>query len=155
MTNTHISRTMEALVRAMETMAFTTPTQAGPSLSPSADSLLVSMPFTGPLCGTVEMVASEKVGIGLAANILATNPEDPAATCHARDALKELLNVACGLLLPTLAPNTSADIPFRMTLPQLSVFDFQTQWPAFIAGCDACVLDVNRELIAMRVTHAS
>jgi len=153
MTDTHISPTMGALVRAMETMAFTTPIQADPSLSPSADSLLVSMPFTGPFSGTVEMVASERVGIGLAANILATDPEDPAAACHAGDALKELLNVACGLLLARLAPQHSEATPFRMTLPQLTVFDSQTQWPEFTAGCDACVLDVNRELIAMRVTR--
>ena len=154
MTDTHTSATMDALVLALETMAFTTPTLADPSLSPSADSLQVSMPFTGPICGTVEMVASEKVGIGLAANILATTPEDPAAARYARDALKELLNVTCGLILPNLVPKRSDATPFRMTLPQLIVFDCQTQWQAFAAAPDICLLDVEGSLIALRVNCA-
>jgi hypothetical protein len=154
MTDMHTSSTMDALVQAMETMAFTTPTLADPSLYPSPDSFQVSMPFTGPICGTVEMVASEKVGIGLAANMLATTPEDPAAQGYARDALKELLNVTCGLLLPKLVPKESDATPFRMTLPQLAAFDCQTQWQAFAATPDTCVLDVDGGLIALRVKCA-
>ena len=154
MTDMDTSSTMESLVQAMETMAFTTPTLADPSLYPSPDSFLVSMPFTGPICGSVEMVASEKVGIGLAANILATTPEDPAAQRYARDALKELLNVTCGLLLPTLVSKESNANPFRMTLPQLTDFDCQTQWQAFAAASDTCVLDVDGGLIALRVKCA-
>lgn len=154
MTDMHTSSAMESLVRAMETMAFTTPTLADPSLLPSPNSFQVSMPFTGPICGTVEMVASEKVGIGLAANILATTPEDPAAQRYASDALKELLNVTCGLFLPTLIPKESDGTPFRMTLPQLAVFDCQTQWQDFAAAPDTCVLDVEGSLIALRVKCA-
>jgi hypothetical protein len=154
MTDMHTSSAMESLVRAMETMAFTTPTLADPSLNPSPDSFQVSMPFTGPICGAVEMVASEKVGIGLAANILATTPDDPAAQRFAKDALKELLNVTCGLLLPTLVPKGSDAFPFQMTLPQLVVFDCQTQWRAFAAASDTCVLDVEGSLIALRVKRA-
>jgi hypothetical protein len=154
MFETHTSSIVESLVQAMETMAFTTPTPADPSAQPSADSLLLSMPFTGPLSGTVEMVASEKVGIDLAANILATAPQDPAAKDYARDALKELLNVTCGLLLPTLAPEESDGTPFRMTLPQLKNFDCQTQWSAFAAAENTCVFDVDGRLLALRVTCA-
>lgn len=154
MNDMHTLATMEALVRAMETMAFTTPTLADPSLSPSPESFQLSMPFTGPICGSVEMVASEKVGICLAASILATTPEDPAAQRYAKDALKELLNVTCGLLLPTLVPPDSDATHFRMTLPQLAVFDCQTQWPAFAAAPDTCILDVDGGLIALRVTRA-
>lgn len=154
MTDTHTSSTMDSLVQAMETMAFTTPALADPSLFPSPDSLHVSMPFTGPICGTVEIVASEKVGISLAANILATTPDDPAAVRYARDALKELLNVTCGLLLPKLVPKESAASHFRMTLPQLEVFDCQTQWPAFAASADTCILDVEGRLLALRVKCA-
>jgi hypothetical protein len=154
MTDNHASSAMDSLIRAMETMAFTTPTLADPSLYPSSDSFQVSMPFTGPICGTVEMVASEKVGIGIAANILATTPEDPAAKRYAGDALKELLNVTCGLLLPKLVPNQSDAAHFRMTLPELAVFDGPTQWPAFAAASDTCVLDVEGSLIALRVKRA-
>ena len=154
MPNLHASCAMDSLVQAMETMAFATPTLADPSLFPSPDSFQVSMPFAGPICGTVEMVASERIGIGLAANILATTPEDPAAQRYAKDALKELLNVTCGLLLPTLVPKESAATPFRMTLPQLAFFDCQTQWQAFAAASDTCVLDVEGRLIALRVNCA-
>jgi|EndMetStandDraft_5_1072996.scaffolds.fasta_scaffold140458_3 hypothetical protein len=154
MTDMHTSSIMDSLVLAMETMAFTTPTLADPSLYPSPDSLHVSMPFTGPARGTVELVASEKVGIGLAATILATTPEDPAARRYARDALKELLNVTCGLILPKLVPKESDATPFRMTLPELVVFDSQTQWQAFAAAPDTCILDVEGSLIALRVTCA-
>jgi hypothetical protein len=154
MTDLQTSFTMDALIQAMETMAFTTPTLADPALLPSSDSLQVKMPFTGPICGTVEMVASEKVGIGLAANILATTPEDPAAKRHAKDALKELLNVTCGLILPKLVPKESDATSFRMTLPELAVFDSQAQWPAFAAAPDTCILDVEGSLIALRVNCA-
>jgi hypothetical protein len=154
MTDLQTSSTMDSLVLAMETMAFTTPTLADPSLYPSPDSFRVSMPFTGPICGTVEMVASEKVGIGLAANILATTPEDPAAQRYAQDALKELLNVACGLLLPKLVPKEIDATPFRMTLPQLAAFDCQGQWQDFAAARNVCVLEVEGGLIALRVKCA-
>jgi hypothetical protein len=154
MNDLHTSRAIDALVLALETMTFTTPILADSSLSPSPDSMLVSMPFTGPICGSVEMVASETIGLLLAANILATTPEDPAAKCYAQDALKELLNVTCGLLLPTLVPKESAAIPFRMTLPELASFDCQTQWQAFAAASDTCVLDVEGRLIALRVNCA-
>jgi hypothetical protein len=151
MTDMHTSATAEALVQAMETMAFTTPTWADASLSPAADSVLVSMPFSGPVSGTVEMVASEAVGAGLAANILAIAPNDPAAKRHARDTLKELLNVTCGLLLPTLVDSPSTNRPFKINLPRVKNFDSQTQWKNFVATSESCALNVNGGLIALRV----
>jgi hypothetical protein len=151
MTDIHTSAAVDALVQAMETMAFTTPTWADASLSPATDSLLVSMPFSGPVSGSVEMVASETVGAGLAANILAIAPNDPAAQRHARDTLKELLNVTCGLLLPMLVGSQSTNRPFRITLPRLEDFDGQTQWQNFVATGETCVLNVDGGLIALRV----
>jgi hypothetical protein len=151
MTDIHTSATVEALVRALETMAFTTPTWADASLSPAADSLLVSLPFSGPVSGTVEMVTSETVGAGLAANILAIAPNDPAAKRLARDSLKELLNVTCGLLLPTLVDSQPTKRPFQITLPRLEDFDGQTQWQNFVATGETCVLNVDGRLIALRV----
>jgi hypothetical protein len=151
MTDIHTSATIEALVQAMETMAFTTPTWADASLFPAADSLLVSMPFSGPVSGAVEMVASDTVGAELAANILAIAPNDPAAKGHARDTLKELLNVTCGLLLPKLVESQSTNRPFKIALPRLEDFDGPARWQNFVATGEPCVLNVNGELIALRV----
>jgi hypothetical protein len=151
MPDLYTSATMEALVQAMETMAFTTPTCADASLSPTSDAILVSMPFTGPISGTVEMVTSETVGAGLAASILALAPNDPVAKCHAQDALKELLNVTCGVLLPMLAGEQLANRPFKMTLPRLEHFDGESHWQSFAAADETCILNVDGGLIALRV----
>src|SRR5690349_6898147 len=105
---------VDALVNAMEMMGFLSPLPADPSAPPPSRAFLVSMPFTGPICGSIEMVVSEEVGINLAANILATTPSDPAAQNYAQDALKELLNVTCGLLLPKLLPKPADSGNFEM-----------------------------------------
>lgn len=151
MPDVQTSCAVEALVQAMETMAFVTPSFADASASPSADLVLVRMLFTGPVAGAVEMVASEAVGANLAANILATIPADPAALDQAQDTLKELLNVTCGLLLPTLTVDQSANPPFKTTLPRLENFDGETQWQPFVAADNCSVLSVDGGLIALRV----
>ncbi len=151
MLETNTSSAMEALVEAMEQMAFMAPMPADETLLPSPQAYLIRMPFTGPVSGTVEIVAPQEVGTGLAANILATTPDDPQAISYAADALKELLNVTCSLLLPKLGTVKPGGSPFKMTLPQMTAFDSARQWKDFVAVPNTHLLDVEGKLIAIHV----
>lgn len=63
----------------------------------------VSMGFTGPFSGRMIMALPEPMCPVVAANLLGIEPEDAADKSKAEDAVKELLNVACGHVLTAIA----------------------------------------------------
>lgn len=71
--------------------------------STRADSALAAaISFSGPFSGTLVMRVSSDVLQELAANMLGVEEEETRAT-EQQDALKEVLNVLCGNLLPVVA----------------------------------------------------
>ncbi len=74
--------------------------------APAPDSaLLVTIPFSGPFCGSLEMKVSGDVVAELAANMLGIEDEEEVSAAQHNDAIKEALNVICGNLLPAIAGN--------------------------------------------------
>jgi len=145
-------RAVDSLAQAMETVGFIVPAAAErPSPGP-AHALLVSMPFSGPVSGVVEMVAAEELGTALAANTLTAETDGTPAAQRAEDALKELLNITCGALL--CGAGADEGRPFDISLPRLAAFDSALEWQGFIATPGAHVLDADGALVAIRVKAA-
>lgn len=68
------------------------------------DSLIVAnVTFVGVFSGTLIAIVSREILPGLAGNMLGVESEDAVSLDQQQDALKELLNVICGNLLPALA----------------------------------------------------
>lgn len=81
----------------------------------AATELYVGMGFEGPFKGRMAMSASEELAPMLAANMLGVDEDDPDAEEKGADALKEILNMLCGNLLPAVA---GTDAEFRMQAPE-------------------------------------
>ena len=97
----------EALRRAAEdtfaNLAFMFPAgEAGEGQGEVSAWRAVALSFTGPLNGKLAMKVSDDLPVPIAANMLGLDDETPTAEQQA-DALRELLNVICGNMLPILA----------------------------------------------------
>jgi chemotaxis protein CheY-P-specific phosphatase CheC len=128
-TQTHC--VVETLIEALDTMAFIA---SEPIVEPTPcpqEPLLVRMSYSGTRSGQVLIIAPRAFGLLLAANVLGTEPDDPEAQARADDALKELLNVTVGAMMPRLAENEQ-DV-FTLSLPELDPFD-PSGWPAEVSG---------------------
>jgi len=62
-----------------------------------------SVSFAGPFSGNLIMVVSEQILPELTGNMLGLDDKDETTLEQRHDALKELINVICGNLLPTIA----------------------------------------------------
>jgi CheY-specific phosphatase CheX len=78
-----------------------------PSDSDAAGRVAAEVDFTGPMCGTLTIDLGEGVLVPLAANMLAIDEPDRPSAEQQFDALKELLNVICGNLLPQIGGDRS------------------------------------------------
>ncbi len=136
----------EALCKALETMAFMIAEAPEDQSDPPAESYLARMHFEGPVSGTIEILAGCELTRLLALNISGAEQADQDKSV---DALKELLNVTCGLLLPLL-PSLPTDT-FEFTVPELVSTGGAGHWREFVAQDDVIVLDVSGELIATRL----
>ncbi len=138
---------VEALTQALETSAFLTvmPSQEQPD--PPQRFFQVQMHFKGPACGTLQIVAGFKLGRILAQNIMGAESTDDDI---AIDAIKELANVTCGLLLPMLV--SSEDDLFDATLPEVQEFKDSEQWESLTRQNGAIILDVEGLPILVSLT---
>ncbi len=103
------------------------------------DSLLVAMHFSGPFQGELSMAIPVELCAEVAANMLGLEPDDELAEHRAHDAVKELLNVACGHVLTELAGEEPV---FDLAVPTVMPMD-ELEWIKFInsAGCVALSID--------------
>jgi CheY-specific phosphatase CheX len=95
---------LQALADALNTMAFIVVDPLMESPAADADTLEVTLPFSGPVNGKLYLHAPSALGALVASNILATEPDAPEAIEKAADALRELSNITAGLLLRQLCP---------------------------------------------------
>ena len=146
-TNTILS---EALTKALETMAFLTAAAPEQQCDAPKESYLTRMRFDGPVSGTIEILAGVELARTLALNITGAERADQNTSV---DAIKELLNVTCGLLLPLL-PSLPTDT-FEFTVPELVSTGGVEHWQQFVAQDDVIVLDVEGQLIATRLVVRS
>lgn len=97
------STLQEVAERTFEDLAFilTTPEEFSDGNIPGGPTLVTNVVFTGPAEGTLFMSVPQEMLAELADNMLGI--EDAPSEEQRHDALKELLNVVCGNLLPVIA----------------------------------------------------
>ena len=137
----------ESMLEALETMAFmTTAEPEEEQQTPPEDVLFGEMRFTGPKNGYVQILAGRSFCEVLAENIAALEEADDAACC---DAMQELSNVTCGLVLPRLAE--SSDDVFGVSVPTVKSGGDAPQWREFVSMPRTCVMDIEDFVVAARL----
>lgn len=141
----------EALAEALETMAFISPqlpTESMPPCPPS-ELRLVRVAFHDThRAGSLVLAASQKLGALVAGNC--DSPDEPAlAEAAADDALKELANVACGVLLRKRLCGSAG---FEMAPPVLAPVEDMEK---YCVGNDVVSLDADGFLVTAHVTTDS
>ena len=137
----------DAIAEALETMAFMVPVSLEEELPVPTRSIIGQISFSGPQSGTLQIIAGVGFAKALAENIAALeDPDDDACI----DAMQELSNVTCGLILPGLASSES-DL-FDMTIPKTQWFDGEENWNNFIEDESAQILNIEEHLVAAKLT---
>jgi chemotaxis protein CheY-P-specific phosphatase CheC len=144
---------LECLAESLETMAFAsvTPPTGEPAVCPPR-AMRVAVQYSGARSGTLELIASEALGLHLASNILGCEPDHPDALARADDALAELMNVTCGLYLTrrlaTLASRVEMKVP---VLERLS----HEQWIGFAGDPDAMMIEADGHPVGIRLKEVA
>lgn len=116
---------------------------------PVEERLVAGVQFSGPRTGELMMSIPSSLAAVFAENMLGADPGDPEANSKGVDAMKELLNMICGNLLPVLF---GTDMEFKIEAPGIrSIEEFEADWnnPAN-ALCSLIVEDRDVQL-AFRV----
>jgi len=138
---------VKALSEALEKMAFLAILPMDDEIVPPLETILTEICFSGPKNGTFLILAGQDFGKILAENIGAVSEADEECCC---DALKELVNVTCGLILPLLTCS-SQDI-FDVIVPKTVKGQGSPRWQEFTVDTNTYVLNVEGQLIAARLT---
>jgi len=136
----------EALIEALEAMAFLTEVPMDDKLTVPKETILSEIDFIGARNGCIQIIAGLNFGKILAENIGNITDPDKDAAC---DAMQELTNVTCGLFLPMLT-STTAD-PFAITVPRIQTCEDSAKWHEFIADPTSVVSNIEGYLVATRL----
>lgn len=134
----------EAVTQALEKMAFlmAIPYDETP---PVPEVVIMSeIEFSGPISGRIRAAAGLDFATSLAQNI---SGHDQLTEEECADAMKELVNVTCGLVLPLVA-GSPADV-FDLTVPHLARHDDQLEWNDYIRQDTVTILNVEEWPLAI------
>jgi len=138
----------EAFSKTIEKMAFLSVMPMEKDMVIPEKTILAEISFTGPKSGTLQILTGVDFTKVLAENISAGDETGENACL---DALKELANVTCGLLLPLLL--ISPQDVFDVTVPTVLCGENSPQWNEFTTGQSNCVLNVEGYLVAIRLSY--
>lgn len=144
----------ESLTTALETSAYVSPvplSEAEEAEVPPRP-LVASIAFRGPANGTLEIVAGNRFGSMIAANILGCDPSDTDTREHAEDALRELANVTCGVMLRVFRDGPCA-VP-SMDVPKVGEAGGDA-WERLLRDAHATVLAADGHAVAVRYREAA
>ncbi len=133
-----------AVTQALEKMAFlmAIPFEETP---PTPEVVIMSeIEFAGPVSGRIRAAAGLDFATSLALNI---SGQDELTEEECADAMKELVNVTCGLVLPLIA-GSPADV-FDLSVPHLTRHEDRVQWDEFIGRETVTVLNVEEWPLAI------
>lgn len=136
----------EALRQALETMAFLTVIPVDEEMAIPEKTVLAEISFMGAKSGTIQILAGLDFCVILAENISGLSEQEDKSSY---DALKELSNVACGLLLPMIVSST-ADM-FDVAVPKARSCDNSPQWDEFVADQNSQVLNIEGYAVAIKL----
>ncbi len=137
---------VQAMDQALETMAFLTVIPDEENMIVPEKTILAEMSFSGPRNGTIQILAGTDFAEVIAENIGAMDQVNDEMRF---DALKELSNVTCGLLIPMIA-STESDV-FDLTVPVVKASDDAPNWQEFIMQQNACIVNVDGFGVATRL----
>lgn len=132
---------IDSLTEVLETTAFMMAIPPEEQLPTPEKVVLVSIDFTGPVNGTIELCAGSEFAQMLAANVMGLEPDDQEALEKSTDAIKELVNITAGVLLTKLT-NSPANI-FNLTVPTAQEEPDPNFWQQYITQNEVTVLDVD------------
>ena len=136
----------EAISQALEKMAFLDSEPFDEESEAPSIIITADIDFSGPISGTIRTVAGIDFAQALAENMsgMQEMTEDECI-----DAIKELVNVTCGLVLPMIAAS-EADV-FDLTVPHLARSEDRVEWDDFVSQEDVTVLNVEGHAVATRL----
>ena len=98
----------DVVVGTLEKLAFMFAVPlAGPAPEDTREFATVRVRFSGPLCGGMQLSLSRSVLAELAGNMLGVDDGSALPADEQHDALRELINVICGNLLPMIGGGTA------------------------------------------------
>jgi chemotaxis protein CheY-P-specific phosphatase CheC len=106
------------------------------------------MEFAGPFTGALILMAPRAFCDQTAANVLGLEADEPEAQRGAEDALKELLNIACGNLLTTLAGEEPV---FDLSIPKVEAISGD-EWKAVATSPATAGFVVDDWVVYLRLT---
>jgi hypothetical protein len=137
-----------ALSQALETMAFMEILPMEEDTSVPEETLCAEISFNGPQQqGCIQIIVGRAFAETLAENIGAL---DEVTEADCRDALQELANVTCGLVTPIIASGLS-DV-YELTIPRIKDNEEVPTWETWTTDPEACVLNVEENTIAAKLT---
>lgn len=136
----------EALAKALEIMAFLDLEPSGGRLWPAQKMLWSEIRFSGPREGTLSILISQRIA-ELVAQTIGAQEKVPVQECL--DAVQELTNVTCGLILPDMA-FAQHDV-FNMSVPKVSGVCTPAQMDTFLADASTERYCVENDEIAIRL----
>jgi len=141
-----ISIVSEAITQALNKMACleVIPFDGEPDI-PEV-SITAEIHFTGPVNGTVRTIAGMDFARTLAENVSGL---DTLTEQECIDAMKEFVNVTCGLVLPMIVDSRNDVID--VTVPHLTGSKEREYWEEFVGHDDVTVLDVEDFPVATRL----
>jgi CheY-specific phosphatase CheX len=137
----------EAVTQALETMAYLMVMPCQPeSIEPPRIAITAEINFKGPVSGSLRTTAGIDFARVLAENI--SGLEDLTEEEYI-DAMKEFVNVTCGLVLPMIA-SSDADV-FDITVPHLVRTEDRLKWEQFLSHDDVYILNIEGWPVATRL----
>jgi CheY-specific phosphatase CheX len=97
------------------------------------------MTFQGEFQGSLMLAMPEGMAREIAANFLGVDADDPSAATAGGDALKEMLNIACGNMLTALCGTKPV---FDLSMPEVAPLDCE-HLAALAGSPDALVFEVE------------
>ena len=139
-------RVGDVLSQALEIMAFLDLEPSGGQALSAEQALWSEIQFRGPREGTLVLIIGQHLARLLAQTISA---QDQVSARECLDAVQELTNVTCGLILPEIALE-QRDV-FNMSVPQVHGTCTTEQIEAFLADPRTERYCVNDEELAVRL----
>ena len=140
----------EAIEEVLASLAFAF-VMPGEDIPPAGEVMLAEIDFTGPFNGTLRLTIPDELSPMLAENMLGIEQEECGEEIQ-HDALKELLNVICGNLLPRIA---GTEPVFNLSSPRI-VTDEEAAESSGLEGAKSAVrlpLDEGWIGLAMRTDN--
>ena len=136
----------DALSQAVETMAFMDIFPPDEEIPAPVAAILAEINFFGPAKGTFQLLAGKEFAAAVAENYAA---EDDVTMQAAIDAMKELVNITCGLIIPMIS-HSKADI-YDLSVPLLKTGPDCPSWSEFTALSECRIINTEGMLTAARL----